>query len=296
MVRSGGALAVAWWASIILSLLSSSMSAAATQLPGRSVAGFVRSNTTYVDVLALARLLGDIAVQGNGSLTWRAAAGVLTMFDGSPDALLQRLHEPAAQDVSFSAPVVVDDHVWFAPADALTLLGLPVSDGAVMLSDGTRVQLDLPPATVRGGDGSSEVETLDHGLVALRFFAPSRTGSFSGGASLMLTDLSLLALVVPEQAAAIETASRSIGQDKGLLIVVTSLEDEPWESTLTFQQGDRRIEVRAPYRLKLITGGTDRVTPAAPVTAVALLPPSFSLYRPITVSWQGMSAGVTFRR
>lgn len=294
MVRCGGVLARC--ASMAFLLLAAPWPGFAAQPSGRRVPALVRASTTYVDVLALAKLLGDIAVHGDGSLTWRAAAGVLTLFEGSPDALLQGQGEALAQDVSFSAPVLVEDGVWFAPADALDLLGLSVSDGVVMLPGGTSVALKLPPPTVRGRDGSSEIETLDHGLAALRFFAPSRTEPASDGPSLMLTDLSLLALVVPELAAAIEAAVTSIGQDKGLLIVVSALEEEPWQATLTFQQGDHSIEVRAPYRLKLITGNADRVTPAEPATAVVLLPPSFSLYRPMTVGWQGMSAVVTFRR
>lgn len=277
-----------------------------------TVAGIRSSGTAYVDVAALAKASGEIVVEGERSLTWRAAGGVLTVFDGSPDGLLGTTASAAAgagaggaetaagastaEDVSFSAPVLVREGTWFVPVDALALVGLHFGDGVVRLPDGRLLTLELPPPPVAEASGSSEIETLAHGVVALRFFAPSGAAPIHPGASLMLTDLGLLSLVEPDQAAAIDAASRSIGTDKGLLLVVSSLHDERWEPSLRFSQDGREIEVRSPYRLKLVRGSVEVVGPDTPVTGVVLLPPSFTLYRPLHVTWQGMSAEVTFRR
>lgn len=266
----------------------------AQDVPGRS-----RGGVTYVALLPIARALGDIVQVGQGSLTWRAGTGVLTVFAASPDALWQRAGDAAAQEISFAAPVLLEDDEWFVPADALGGVGVQLSGGAVVLPDGRRLPLTLPTSARTGDDGRSEVETLDHGLAALRFFAPAGgvdEPAAEDGASLMLTDLSLLALLVPEQASAVNAAVEAVGTDKPLLMVVTALRSEAWDASLRFQQGERSIEIRYPYRLKLIGGSAEAVGPEAPVTAVVLLPASMSLYRPITVTWQGLSAEVTFRR
>ncbi len=265
----------------------------------QEVAGISRGGVTYVALLPIARALGDITQVGQGSLTWRANAGVLTVFAASPDALLQRPGDAVAQEISFAAPVLLEEGQWFVSADALSAVAVQLSGNSVVLPDGRQLSLTLPPSARTGDDGRSEVETLDHGLAALRFFAPA--GGVEGsleedGASLMLTDLSLLALLVPEQAEAVNAAVEAVGSDKPLLVVVTALQPEDWEAALRFQQGERSIEVRYPYRLKLIGGSAEQVGPDAPVTAVVLLPASMSLYRPVTVTWQGLSAEVTFRR
>lgn len=308
------AVLASWLPVALVALLSAALALGpVVHAQSGTVAGMQRSGTTYVDVAALAKASGEIVVEGERSLTWRAAGGVLTVFDGSPDGLLgtpssapgagagaggaeTAAGASTAEDVSFSAPVLVQDGRWYVPVDALALVGLHFGDGVVRLPDGRLLTLELPPPPVADASASSEIETLAHGVVALRFFAPSGAAPSEAGASLMLTDLGLLSLVEPDQAAAIDAASGSIGTDKGLLLVVSSLHDERWEPSLSFSQDGRAIEVRSPYRLKLVRGSAEVVGPDTPVTGVVLLPPSFTLYRPLHVTWQGMSAEVTFRR
>lgn len=275
----------------------------------------LEGDVRYVRAESVARALGDIVTEGEGSLTWRTGAGVLTVFDGSPDATLH----PAggsARELALSAPARRLDDGWYLPLDAYEAIGLRFEGEALRAPDGRAWALaPPPPPAVAPTGGASEVVDLGHGVVALRFYAPAgplpddgsadapgAPGAAAHGAgddpaiSLLVADLDLLPLVVPDARAAVDGALDGVGEDKPLLLLVTATAPGPWQATLRFAQGERQLEVRYPYRMRLLFGDAARVAPGAPAAALVLLPPWFTLYRPIEVVWQGLQAEVTFRR
>jgi hypothetical protein len=124
---------------------------------------------------------------------------------------------------------------------------------------------------------------------ALRFFVGDTV-------SLLLLDLDLAPLAFPAMAATIDAAAEAAGEDHALLLLVTALEPASWETSLRFAQDGRTLEARYPYRLRLHLGASGTVSPEAPVAGVALLPTTFSLYRPLVVAWAGAEATITFRK
>ncbi|MEJ2666926.1 MAG: hypothetical protein P8Z81_07505 [Deinococcales bacterium] len=274
-----------WWP-VAAALLAQLALAGSTAGP---VAGMRFGGVAYAPAAALARALGDILVPGQGSLTWRSARGTLTVFDGSPDALWQPVGDASAHTLGLSAPAMERSGSWWLPLDALDTLGVAVSGNELTLPGGSRLELVLPPLPASGGEGRAQVDDLGHGVPALRLFA-------SGEVSAMLTDLDMLALVDPAQRADIDATLQKSGQDKPLLVVVTALASSPWQASFTLQQGDRSLEFRYPYRMRLVEGSTERVGPSTPAAVLLLLPVWFDLYAPIRVSWQGVTGSVTFRR
>lgn len=269
------------------------------------IAGVEVDGVTYVDAGALAGALGDVVTAAGGVLTWRGTEGVATFFLGSADALLQRPQDGGPDDWALAAPpllseggVVVDPFEWLLPLDAVQLLGvattalgeqvyLQLPGGAVLAvvigTDAGSEQSGLPDAT-----GSSSEVTAVAGVPALRFF-------IDDDLSLLLLDLDLAPLAYPELTAVIDDAAARAGADQALLALVTSLGQRDWSTSLVFAQDDLSVEVRSPYRFHLYLGVDAVVSPQTPVAGVILLPPAFSLYKPIAVSWAGQTATVTFR-
>lgn len=284
---------------------------------------------TYVDAAALALALGDVVTAGDEILTWRGAEGVVTFFAGSAEALLLRPGDGGADEWALSSPVLasVDELAglaeqesaaplaaaaagWALPLDAVQLLGVAfdaTGAGAVLHTPAGRslalVVLDPPGAEAADGalpdpsvDGASASGVTSRwemteiaGAPALRFFSPP-------GKSLLLLDLDLAPLAFPEATAAVDAAVARAGSDHALLVVVSALSEQDWSSSLQFEQAGRGLEVRHPYRLRVYQGEPDTVGPGAEVAAIVLLPASFSLYQPLSVSWEGIDATVTFRR
>lgn len=273
----------------------------------RSVSGVRIAGVAYAPVDAVARALGDIVAPGAGSLTWRAARGTLTVFDGSPDALWQAVGERDAHRVGLSAPALLRDGRWWLPLDALDILGVGVDGTTLTLPDGRRLTVAVPAPRPGAGDGRSQVDELGNGVPVLRLFPVPAAGASAAsgpaaadaaGASVaaMLADLDMLPLVDPAQRAVIDAAVERSGPDKPLLVIVTALRDSPWEATFTLSQAGRSLEFRYPYRMRLVGGSPRRVGPASPASMLLLLPGWFNLYRPIAVSWQGATGTITFRR
>lgn len=261
------------------------------------------AGSLYVELVDVARTTGATVTAGAGVLTFRGVLGVVTFFAGSADALHQRPGDAGPTEVALSAPVVESGGDWWAPLAAMELLGMAPGpgEGAVVLPDGTEAQLALEafpgtqvPAPPAGGEAAWEVDSLEGGLPALRFF--------SGETALTLIDLSLLPLARPDLTRAVDAAldaawrSAGSGGDSLLLLQVTALSDATWDATLRFSQGSRELEVRYPYRLLLQEGSAETVGPGTPVAGVVLLPAAFDLYRPLVVEWAGIPAEVTFRR
>ncbi|HRN17578.1 MAG: hypothetical protein WC972_05610 [Trueperaceae bacterium] len=272
---------------------------------GGAVRASSRSGTVFVELTDLARAAGVVATGSGDVFTYRGPLGVVTFFAGSSAGLQQRPGDGGPTEVSFSAPVIRTGEEWWAPLDALELLGVaPDPTGvAVDLATGVRVALALEAlpgsspndaaVQLEGDDAAWEVGELAAGVPVLRFF--------HDGVGLTLVDLALLPLARPELTAqvdaALDDAWRQDGaRDNLLLLQVTAVEESAWDNTLRFAQGSRELEVRYPYRLLLQVGSAETVAPDAPVAGVVLLPAGFDLYRPLRVEWAGVSAEVSFRR
>lgn len=264
------------------------------QVTADPVPALRRSGVLYAEVAPVARALGDILTPGQGSLTWRSERGTLTVFAGSPDALWQPPDAETSRDLSLSAPALLEGGHWWLPADALDTLGVRAVGDALVLPSGAQLPLAVPAPTTTGGDGRSQVDDLGHGVPALRLYPAGTAAGPTLAAEIV--DLDLLPLVDPAQSRVIDGALERTGPDKPLLVVVTALAPVAWQPIFVLEQDGRSLEFRYPYRMRLVQGAAEWVAPEAAAAVVLLLPSWFDLYRPITVSWQGVRASVTFRR
>lgn len=274
-----------------------------------SVPGRVVDGVTFVAAGPLATVLGDVVTAAGGVLTWRGSEGVATFFIGSSDALLQRPQNGGPDDWALSTRVqlvtggsqdLVGD--WLLPLDAVQLVGVAtrwVGDLVTLHTpSGALLTIDITTGDAQGdaastgqsqaaSQGATEVGDIA-GVTTLRFF--------DDDLAVLLLDLDLAPLAYPELTDVIDAAAATAGEDQALLALVTSLSTRQWSSSLTFEQDGSSVEVRSYYRFHLFVGDPEVVAPDAPAAGVILLPPVFSLYRPITVSWSGLTATVTFRR
>lgn len=245
-----------------------------------------------VDLTTLARRHGWSASASGASLTVRSERGILTVFHHAPDALWQPDGEADALVVPLSTPPQSTPAGWFVPEDLLQVLGIEITGDAVSVPGGTAA-LAFPPAPV-AGDGF-EVARLGGGAMGLRFFAAAAAGGEA--VSMLVADLALLALAVPEQRALLDRllVEGPMAEEHPLLVTVTALGPAGWEPTLVFEQGDLRFEARYPFRFQLVTGDAEQVSPERPAVGVVLLPARFSLEDPLRILWGGATGEVTFR-
>lgn len=294
---------------VLLTILAA-LSWAWAQL-GLTANAFVYDDSLYIEATPLARALGVVVHADGGALTWRGPFGPVTLFASSKGALAQVPGQPGVTDVSLMAPVMELGSSWFVPIDALPLLGVDVPTDSVRPSaldmpDGRALELTYVSPENYGltavarsgsvaGDGYAGLviwEQLEEPLAGVRFFDDE-------GVSLMLADLALVPLAQPQLMTDVDRAlerAREAGSDHVLLLLVTSVAELPWRASLTFVQDDRRIEVRPPYRMLIEAGDAEYVLPDHPVMGAVLLPNTFSMYRPMFVSWGGAQAEVQFRR
>lgn len=250
------------------------------------------ADRVLVDLTALSQRYGWSVSVSAGSITVRTETGILTAFADSPDALWQRSGEAEAATVPLSMPPRHTAAGWFVPEDMLQVLDVELENEAVTVPGGL-ARLAFP-TTATVGDGF-EVARLGSGMVALRFFGSGSAGSDT--VSLLLSDLALLALVVPEQREVLDRllVEGPLADDHPLLVTVTAVAPADWDPAFVFEQGDIRFEIRHPFRFQIVSGSSERVTPEAPAVGVALLPARFSLEQPLIVRWGGVTAEVTFR-
>lgn len=264
----------------------------------RSVTGTISAGVTYVEARSLAVALGDVVTVAGGTLTWRGEEGVATFFSGSSVALLQRPADAGPTEWPLSAAVRAGDGSgadgWFLPLDAVQILGVAAEEtaGEVLLHSpsGERLTIVVPAPPVTGSDqedASWEIAPLGP-AGGVRFFGESQ--------SVLLLDLDLLPLAYPAATEAVDAAAARGGTDNALLLVGTALSQMPLDTALTFEQDGRTLEVKAPYRVHVYQGDAEAVAPGNEVAAVVLLPATFSLYRPLAITWGGVEAMVTFRR
>ena len=245
-----------------------------------------------IDLVTLARRYGWSVSEHADALTVRAGGGILTAFAGAPDALWHPTGQSEATVVPLSVPPQRTHDGWFVPEDLLEVLGVRRAPDGVPVPGGM-APLAFPPEP-EAGDGY-ELAELSPGIVALRFFAPGPTGP--NEVSLMLSDLTLLALVVPEHRQALDAVlvDGALADGHPLLVTVTALAPATWDPSLTFEQGDMRFEARHPFRFQLVSGSATEVAPAAPAIGAVLLPERFDLEEPLRIRWGDRSAEVTFR-
>ncbi|HEX7039895.1 MAG TPA: hypothetical protein VF202_07290 [Trueperaceae bacterium] len=287
---------------------------AAASLAQRPLAGAVRGGVTYVSAAPLAVALGDVVTSDGETLTWRGAEGVATFFAGSADALLQRPGDGGPVEWALAAPVLLEDGSegegaaeaasageapggasgWLLPLDAVQLLGVAAEEGpggVTLLGPGGEELVVTVPAPPPDASAAADAswEPVSLGAAAgVRFF--------SGDQSLLLLDLDLLPLAYPEAMAVVDEAIARAGSDHALLLIATSLAPGALDTALAFAQEGRELVVRAPYRVHVFRGDPAALAPGHEVVGVVLLPATFSLYRPLTVSWAGVEATVTLRR
>lgn len=245
-----------------------------------------------VDLTTLARRHGWNASASGASLTVRSDRGILTVFHDAPDALWQPVGNTEAVVVPLSTPPQSTPAGWFVPEDLLQVLGIEIVDGAVRVPGGA-APLEFPPAPV-AGDGF-EVAQLGGGAMGLRFFAAGAAGAEA--VSMLVADLALLALAVPEQRAVLDRllVEGPMAEEHPLLVTVTAVGPAGWEPSLVFEQGDLRFEARYPFRFQLVAGDAEQVSPERPAIGVVLLPARFSLEDPLRIHWGGATGEVTFR-
>jgi hypothetical protein len=272
--------------------------ALALLLPARGVAQDIPARHGLagieVEAAAVAREFGLVASEDVSSLTLRAPAGILTLFQASPDVVWQPRGAVVAEEASLPAPVTRTERSWWLPVDALSFIGLRVVDGKLEGPEGLSRRLAIREA-VRPDEGDAgELVDLGRGVPGLRLFVAGPAGPATQ--SMLLADAGLLALVMPEERVRFDGLVEQAGRDRPLVAIVTAVVDGAWESVVTFSQGQVEAEARHPFRLRLLDGDASVVGPRSPVVGVILLPEGFNLREPITVTWGGASASITFRR
>ena len=251
----------------------------------------------YVSVDDLASRLGYSLSGGEGSLTLRAAAGVVVLFEDSPDILFKPKNSAEAlerSDQSLAAPVFKSGAVWFAPAELLELLGFTVVDTQVTAPGGRTFALDLQVPAVTQTTQCSELVDLGNGVTGVSFYLPGDAGPET--VSVLVVDLGLLGLAVPAEQRGLDAAAAKFKDAKPLYFVATALGTASWGPVFTVTQGGRSAELRAPFGVNLLAGDATTLTPDTPVSGLVLLPAWVNLRQPLSLSLAGAAATVQFRR
>lgn len=264
----------------------------------QSVPGLRLAGTTYVSLSEVARLLGYSVSEDGNALTVRSDLGILTVFDGSPDALWQPNRSAMNTrdgDFILSAPVVQQGSVWFAPEELFPRFGVAVRGDELVLPGQQTVALSFPaaPSSTLQGDNWDAV-ALGNNVYGLALYSSGSLGPDT--ISLMMVDVGLLGLARPELQSELDDIVRELPAGRPLYFVVTGLEPTPWQAEVTFQQGGQSVTLKAPARLSVLSGDTGRVGPGSPALGVMLLPEWVNLRQPLNVEWGGIRATFQFRR
>lgn len=179
------------------------------QVSAAGLPGVRQGGAVFVEVGAIARALGVVAVVDGQTLTWRGPTGTVTLFGGSPDALASSPSVPAGVpsggatanlvnapparegapvgEVALSAPVLVRSDGWFVPLDALPLFGI---DPPADVRSPTELVLpgvgSLAIVLQQGAAGAPPVLALEEDPAAAGSAAPAPLAV--GGADLRLRE------------------------------------------------------------------------------------------------------------
>ena len=235
--------------------------------------------------------------RSGNSFTVRAQAGVVVVFENSPDILFKPSDSAEAlerSDQSLALPVIQQEGEWFAPGQLLELLDFEVSEGSLTTQDGRSFSLRFPPEPFYTASDRYEVLELANGVPALAFYVPGSVGPET--LSLLITDLSLLSLALPEQQRDLDSAMAKFRDQKPLYFTLTALAQASWQTGFTVAQGGRREFLQAPFRVQILTGAEGVVGPETPVSGLILLPDWVNVREPLELTWSDISARVQFRR
>lgn len=246
----------------------------------------------YLGLEPLAQALGYSSSAGPNSLTVRADEGVLTVFDASADVLWLEPGAAGEAERSLSAPVLRREGEWFVPETLLSLFRISRQGEVLLKTDGRRFPLALTE-TVGEGAAAGPV-ALAPGVSGLGFYAPGSAGAET--LSLLVVDAGLLALLEPAEQGRLDALLATFEDAKPLYFVLTALADSTWSPSFVVEQGDSRLELSPPYGVGLLEGDAERVGPEAPVVGLILLPSTVNLRQPLTLTWQGQSSSLQFRR
>lgn len=253
----------------------------------------------YVELGEFATSLNYPYSTTSGSFTLRSPQGILIVYSNSPDIDWTPVGgNPQESSQSMSAPVIRKDAQWFVPSDVYALLGISIDSTGLRLSDGRLFSLRLPSInSLPQSGGRSEVVELANSVSAISLYSSSLAGTNT--ISLMLVDLSLLALAYPEQRSLIDNFignTSNASNHRLLFFVISALESISWQGDVVFSQGTRRFSAQHPQHISLLSGDSRQVSPDAPITGIILLPKSFDLRSNITILWKGSSANFQFSR
>ena len=251
----------------------------------------------YVALEEVASHSGYSLSGGEGSLTLRAAAGVVVVFADSPDILFKPKNSAAAlerSDQSLAAPVLKTGEAWLAPLELLELLGFTVTNKSVTTPEGRTFILNFSVPDVAQTSQRGELVDLGNGVTGVSFYLPGVAGPET--VSVLVLDLSLLALVFPQQQRSLDAVAAKFKNAKPLYFVATTLGAAEWQPVFTVTQAGRSAEVRYPFGVSVLAGDAGTLTPDTPVSGLVLLPAWVNLRQPLTLRLAGVSATVQFRR
>lgn len=177
-------------------------------------------------------------------------------------------------------------HRWPTGRHALSTLWM-----VALLFAGRAVQAqEVAFSSLEASAARSEVVSLANGVQALALFGPQEK------TSLMLADAGLLSLAFPHEREAVDAFMTRVSSGRPLYFVVSAAEPASWDPTVVFRQDGRSFEARYPESLSILTGEPGEAAPSESAAGVVLLPLSFNLREPMSVSWEGATATLRFRR
>jgi hypothetical protein len=264
----------------IISLLIVTL-AAAQEIPLLAHAG-----SQLLSLSQLARNLGELPASMGDTVTLRLPSGVLTLFNGSREALWFARGAEGPAEATLAAATLHHDGHWWVSTDLIPVLGGRIS-GRVLLLPGQARQLLADSATAASGSG--------YGTVMLANAVPALQLQ-QGPLSVLLVDLGLLGLAFPGQQEQIDSFLAAQAGTRPLYFVLTGSAEAVWDDGFTFRQDTLQFTARQEQQLVILEGDGQRVTPEQPVTGVILLPAGINLRSPLQVSWQETSGTITFRR
>lgn len=253
--------------------------------------------TTYVSLNDVAQRLGYSTNRSGNSLTVRAGAGVVVVFADSPDILFKPSDSAEAlerSDQSLALPVLRQKGEWFAPEQLFELLKFDVSKHSLTTQDGRTFALDFPPEPFYVASDRYDLVELGNGVTGLTYYVPGSTGPET--LSLLVADLSLLSLALPEQQRSLDGVLAKLRDQKPLYFTLTALAGAQWSPNFTVAQGGQREILQAPFRVQVLDGAEGTVSPEKPVSGLILLPDWVNVRQPLELTWSDITARVQFRR
>ena len=255
------------WLGVLIATVAATVMAAAGKggLPGDLGA--------TVDLQALALVNGGRLADGPDRATLRLPGATAIVFDGSNRVLVNGV------DVTLDGPVIRRAGVWTAPSSLAGALNLRLPESPASVST-------LAPLFLNW-----ERLELGRGAPALHLFlrAPKAT---SDDASLVLADLDQLAKANPTLRASVRRLHADFPGASGRLVYFSIIADRgvALPATINFRQNGQMTEEEPSAGLRALEGRWP-----GPSLGVLIIPPSYSLHAPLTVTWGQATGTLTLR-